>query len=284
MNRPTGRGSASAATTRRCSPRPSLARRRAGRRGFGGWIDQVNAGELRGAELDIAQYLKNGLGHRGRERHGERRPVAEDVRPQHESRTASMGSPRSNRGGSARRPTSPCRHRSTATTTRTPRPTDCAVGSDLPRGERRQLEELRAALRPVIDRIAADPRADRCSRRSRRSPPPMPRSTSPTPAMAARRRRGPRSDPGHHRRIARRRLPGGGRRPRIWSSAGITTRGWSRHLDARVPTTFELSCRPLDAPGRDCGTRSRTLRSRPAICAAPVRRSTSWTTPSCCPG
>ena len=28
--------------------------------GFG-WIDEVNAGDLRGAELDVAQYLKNGL-------------------------------------------------------------------------------------------------------------------------------------------------------------------------------------------------------------------------------
>jgi TRAP-type C4-dicarboxylate transport system substrate-binding protein len=123
--------------------------------GFG-WIDQVNTGDLRGAELDVAQYLKNGLTteagnvtanvvlwpkvfvlslsqHRfddlSEEQQGWVREAA-DIAVQ-----ASVDGDYDEDAAAARL---------------------CGLGVTFHEADSGQLEDMRAALRPVRDRIAAD--------------------------------------------------------------------------------------------------------------------------------
>jgi TRAP-type C4-dicarboxylate transport system substrate-binding protein len=224
--------------------------------GFADWVAQVNAGELRGAELDIAQYFQNGLG-------TEAGNVTSNVvlwpkmfvlsmseNRFHELTEEQQGWVREAAGIAVQASFDGDYDEDTAAARL------CERGVTFHEADSRQLEDMRSALRPVLDQIAADPESG-----------PM---LSPIQDIAAAH---PVTDVPDVRDGCR---PGGGVLGDVPSTtaalpdgvyrvevsaeevagAGLGNgAGWSGTWTLTVEdATFQLGCRPLDAPGRDCGT------------------------------
>jgi TRAP-type C4-dicarboxylate transport system substrate-binding protein len=224
--------------------------------GFGGWVEQVAAGELRGAELDVAQYLKNGLG-------TEAGNVTANVVLWPKVFVLSIGQDRfdgltGEQQGWVREAAGIAVQASVDgdydedTAAREL----CTRGVTFHEASAEQLAELRTAVQPTIDRLAADPQSGPVLAAIQAIAAAHDQTDVPDPVgdcVAGEDAFGPAPD-------APSAFPDGVYRVEVTAEdvvdAGITDGGgWSGTWTLTVEdATFQLSCRPLDDPGRDCGT------------------------------
>jgi TRAP-type C4-dicarboxylate transport system substrate-binding protein len=224
--------------------------------GFADWVAQVTAGELRGAELDIAQYLQNGLG-------TEAGNVTANVVLWPKMFVLSMSERRFDdlteeqqgwvreAAGIAVQASFDGDYDEDAAAGRV-----CELGVTFHEADPGQLEDMRTALRPVLDRIAADPESGPMLASIQDIAAAHPVTDVPDLRDGCQVGGGVLGDIPDTTAS----LPDGVYRVEVTAEdvadAGIVTGGgWSGTWTLSVEdATFQLSCRPLDAPGRDCGT------------------------------
>ena len=193
---------------------------------------------------------------RGRQRHRQRRALAEGVRARPEPEALDALTP-SSRTGCARRPPRPSRHRSTPPTTR-PRPRGpSAPGGPLPGRHPRPAPGLRTRLRPVLDKLAADPTSAQLLRDLQGSP-----HNTRAPRRPRCRPTAPRASPttGSPGQVpaATSALPDGVYRhqlthDQVAAAGGDPGSGPAGTWTLRVRGgTFQVSCRPVEGAGVSC--------------------------------
>jgi TRAP-type C4-dicarboxylate transport system substrate-binding protein len=223
--------------------------------GFG-WIDQVVAGDLRGAEYDVAQYVKNGYGTQAGNvtanvvlwpkmyvlsvsQH--RFDAMTDEQQGWVRKAADMGVRASVDGDYDEDDAAS---------------TLCKRGVTFHQASAQQLDELRAALRPTIDRLAADPRSGPVLAAIQAVAAAHASTDVPAPHGACTVREGE-LGPAPDTPAA---LPDGVYRSEVTLQQVTDARldnggGWTGTWTLTFRDgTFQLTCRPLDLPGKDCGT------------------------------
>jgi TRAP-type C4-dicarboxylate transport system substrate-binding protein len=222
--------------------------------GFG-WIDQIRAGELRGAEMDIAQYLANGNGPEAGYVTGnlvlwpkvfvlsisQGRFDALTDRQQDWVREAADIAVQASVDADYDEDTAAA--------------TLCERGVTFYEASATQLDELRAALRPTNERLAADPKSRPFLAQIQAIAAEHARTDVPEPAgvcVADEATLGttPQTSAA---------VPDGVYRVEVTTEdladAGIPDNGggWTGTWTLTIrDATFQLTCRPLDQPGKDC--------------------------------
>jgi TRAP-type C4-dicarboxylate transport system substrate-binding protein len=220
------------------------------------WIDKIGEGSLRGGEFDIAQYDHNGLGI-------EAGNVTSNVVLWPKIFVLSINRTRLN-SLTAQQQTWVRQAARQAVQASVDATYDedtlaeklCAKGVRFPQASPAQLAGLRTALKPTLASLAADPTTgpllhDIQAIAGQHPQPDVPSGGS-CQAKNARAEWGPiPSTPSS--------LPDGIYRV-AYSSADVSARGWSNSGGTTGLWTFsvrdgtyELSCRPVDLPGKDCG-------------------------------
>ena len=250
------------------------------------WVDQVNAGELRGAELDIAQYLKNGLG-------TEAGNVTANVVLWPKVYVLSLSQERfdgltEEQQGWVRAAADIAVRASVDGDYDEDRAAAslCELGRTFHEADPDQLDALRTAVQPVIDRIAADPESGPMLAQIQDIAKAHPAIDAPDLRDGCHAGGGVLGDVPATTSA----LPDGVYRVELSTEdvgdAGIEDGGgWAASGPSPSATAASSSAAaPSTTPVATVRSRSPTVRSRRAICAEPARRCTSWTMPSCCRG
>ena len=223
--------------------------------GFG-WIDEVRAGSLRGAEFDIAQYAKNGnsteAGH-----------VTANVvlwpkvfvlalsKQRFDALTAQQQTWVREAAEQAVKASVAANYDES-----TPAQQLCAKGARFMEASPDQIRDLRGVLRPVLDRLATDPSSGQLLREVQAVAAQHPQPEVPTVPDGCRQRA---ADQPPLSKIPTQvsTLPEGVYRVQITpediAAAGLDDPGWAGTWTLTIRNgSYQLGCRPLAAPGSDC--------------------------------
>jgi TRAP-type C4-dicarboxylate transport system substrate-binding protein len=225
--------------------------------GFG-WIDEVRAGSLRGAEFDIAQYAKNDYS-------TEAGHVTANVVLWPKMFVLSFSKKRLN-ALTAQQQTWVREAAKQAVKASVDAPYDettpaqqmCTKGARFSQASPDQVRDLRSAFRPVLDRLAADPSNGQLLRQVQAVAAKHPQPEVPTVPAGCRPGTADQPTLGEiPTQVSP--LPEGVYRVEITTedvaAAGLDEQGWAGTWTLTVRNgTYQLGCRPLAAPGSDCAT------------------------------